>query len=61
MTEANNTSADYLAALDRVRRYPRKEIELCQLKNFLSPAECDRLIALIDERRHPSTLSLIHI
>ncbi len=57
MTEANNTSADYLSASGRVRRYPRKEIELCLLKNFLSPAECDRLITLIDERRHPSTIA----
>jgi len=57
MTEANNTSADYLSASGRVRRYPRKDIDLCLLTNFLSPAECDRLITLIDERRHPSTIA----
>ena len=57
MTEANNTSADYLVALGQVQRFPRKEIELCILKNFLSREECEKLITLIDEKRRPSTIA----
>ena len=57
MTEANNTSADYLVALGPVQRFPRKEIELCILKNFLSLDQCSKLIALIDEERRPSDIA----
>lgn len=57
MTESNNTSADYLVGLGQVQRFPRKEIELCILKNFLSPSECDKLIKLIDEKRRPSAIA----
>ncbi|MEO9600448.1 2OG-Fe(II) oxygenase [Parasphingorhabdus sp.] len=57
MTEANNTSADYLTKSSHVQRFPRKEIELCVIKNFLSADECHRLIALIDEHRRPSTIA----
>lgn len=57
MKEAKDTSADYLAAHGTVQRFPRKEIELCIVKNFLSPGECGRLIAMIDEKRRPSTIA----
>lgn len=57
MTEANNTSADYLVGLGKVQRFPRKEIELCILKNFLSPDECRKLITMIDEKRRPSDIA----
>ena len=57
MTEANNTSADYLVALGKVQRFPRKEIELCILKKFLNPDECSRLITMIDQKRRPSDIA----
>ena len=57
MTEANNTSADYLVALGKVQRFPRKEIELCIVRNFLNPDECRKLVALIDDQRRPSTIA----
>ncbi|WP_417621420.1 prolyl hydroxylase family protein [Parasphingorhabdus sp.] len=57
MTEANNTSADYLVGLGKVQRFPRKEIELCIVKKFLNPAECDKLVALIDKKRRPSDIA----
>ena len=57
MKEANNTSADYLVGLGKVQRFPRKEIELCILKNFLSPDECRKLITMIDEKRRPSDIA----
>ena len=57
MTEANNTSADYLVALGKVQRFPRKEIELCIVKNFLGPEECSKLVTLIDEQRRPSDIA----
>lgn len=57
MTGANITSADYLVSLGQVQRFPRKEIELCTLKNFLTPDECRKLVALIDEKRRASTIA----
>lgn len=57
MTDTNTTTADYLVALGQVQRFPRGEIELCMAKNFLNQSECERLIALIDEKRRPSTIA----
>lgn len=57
MTERIYTSADYLVALGQVQRFPRKEIELCILRNFLNPDECDHLVNLIDQERRPSTIA----
>lgn len=57
MADKNNTSADYLVALGQVQRFPRKEIELCILKNFVNADECSALIARVDEKRRPSTIA----
>ncbi len=57
MTNANDTSADYLVTLGKVQRFPRKEIELCIVKNFLAADECSKLVMLIDERRRPSAIA----
>ncbi len=54
---ALTTTADYLVSLGHVQRFPRQEIELCILKNFLRPEECERLITLIDQKRRPSTIA----
>ncbi len=53
----NNTTADYLVGLGQVQRFPNREVELCVLKNFLSPAECAALIERIDAQRRPSTIA----
>lgn len=57
MTNQSTTSADYLVALGQVQRYPSKSVELCLLKNFLNPQECEQLIQRIDEKRRPSTIA----
>jgi len=57
MTRPNTTSADYLVALGQVQRFPRKELELCLVKNFLGQPECDQLVWLIDRDRRPSTIA----
>jgi prolyl 4-hydroxylase len=57
MTEFNNTTADYLVALGQVQRFPNKDVELCILKNFLNPEECQKLMERIDEKRRPSTIA----
>ncbi|MEO9468902.1 2OG-Fe(II) oxygenase [Parasphingorhabdus sp.] len=57
MLETSTTSAEFLVALGGVQRYPHKDIELCIIKNFLRPVECESLIQLIDEKRRPSTIA----
>lgn len=57
MTDNCNTSAAYLVALGQVQRFPRREIELCILRDFLTPTECEKLIELIDNKRRPSTIA----
>ncbi len=57
MTMGTDTSADYLVGLGHVQRYPRKDIELCFVKNFLNPAECAELMTRIDVHRRPSTIA----
>ena len=57
MTARNTTTADYLMALGQVQRFPRKEVELCIVKNFLRPAECEKVIELVDRDRRPSTIA----
>lgn len=44
-------------ALGQFQRFPRKEIELCMLKNFLHEDECGKLIDLVDRDRRPSTIA----
>jgi prolyl 4-hydroxylase len=53
----NNTTADYLVGLGQVQRFPRKDVELCVVKNFLTPDECQGLIERIDRDCHPSTIA----
>ncbi len=57
MTRNSNTSADYLVALGQVQRFPRKEVELCILKNFLNEDQCAGLITLADQNCRPSTIA----
>lgn len=40
-----------------LRRVPSPQIELLQMRNFLSPEHCTALISLIDRDRRPSTIA----
>lgn len=53
----NSTTADYLTALGKVQRVPRPDVEICIVKDFLTPSECAALIERIDARRRPSTIA----
>lgn len=44
-------------AIPGMQRVPTRKAELFILKNFLSPAECDGLIAQIEKQRRPSTIA----
>lgn len=57
MTNSNTTTADFLVSLGKVQRFPQKDVELCVVKNFLRPVECERLIDLVDRDRRPSTIA----
>jgi len=46
-----------VAAHAGVQRFPSRALTLFQKKGFLSPEECEALIARIDERRRPSTIA----
>jgi len=47
--------ADRLAACPGVQRVPTRRLELFILKDFLDAGHCDRLVALINSKRRPST------
>lgn len=56
-------SRDVAARLDAnpfVKRAPVKNAQIYLFQNYLSDAECDTLIRLIDENRRPSTLLATH-
>ncbi|HEV2747953.1 MAG TPA: 2OG-Fe(II) oxygenase [Allosphingosinicella sp.] len=50
-------TAQILARAPGVQRVPTPKLTLFIRRNFLAPDECARIIALIDARRRPSTLS----
>ncbi|RJF92943.1 prolyl hydroxylase family protein [Sphingomonas cavernae] len=52
-----NSSADHLAAQPRVQRVPTPKLNLFIRKGFLDHDRCAHIMARIDERRRPSTLS----
>jgi len=57
MAHPGESSADRLALTPGLQRAPFAKLELFQLKRFLSPAQCEDLIALIDADRRPSTIA----
>lgn len=46
-----------LAAAPGAQRVPTRELELFIVRGFLDPPTCEKLIALIDERRRPSEIA----
>lgn len=57
MTGSNTTTASYLVSLGKVQRFPHRQLELCVVKDFLRPLECEKLVRLIDRDRRPSTIA----
>ena len=57
MVHPGESSADRLALTPGLQRAPFAKLELFQFKRFLSPAQCEDLIALIDADRRPSTIA----
>ena len=50
-------SAERLARAEGVQKVPSPKLDLYIKRAFLSPAECTRIIALVDAERRPSTIA----
>lgn len=57
MTSRGESSSELLLSRPGVQRLPSDKIELFQLRDFVSPDLCERLIKLIERDRRPSTLA----
>lgn len=57
MSTSGESSAQQLLAFPGAQRAPTPLLELYVLRKFLSPAECEGLITLIDANRRPSTIA----
>lgn len=57
MIEPGESSAARLLAHHGVQRFPSSRLDLFVMRDFLSAAECQALIALIEERHRPSTIA----
>ncbi|MBU1757097.1 MAG: hypothetical protein KJ703_08965, partial [Alphaproteobacteria bacterium] len=57
MNAPGESSADRLLARKGVQRVPTDKLELFQLRNFIAPALCAELIAMIESNRRPSTIA----
>ncbi|MBC7491630.1 MAG: oxygenase, partial [Novosphingobium sp.] len=49
--------AQRLCAVSRAQRVPSPALELLILRNVVSAADCEALIALVDAGRRPSTIA----
>ena len=49
--------AERMCAMPDVQRVPSRLLELLIVRNFLSPADCEALVAAIDAGRRPSTIA----
>ncbi len=57
MTALRESSAEILLSHAGVQRVPTARAELFQVRNFLDPSLCERLMQLIEANRRPSTLA----
>ena len=57
MKPAGESSVQHMLAQPGMQRVPTPRLEMFILRNFLSEAECDALIARIESKRRPSTLA----
>ena len=57
MEQVPDSVADRLASCAGIQRVPHPKIELFQQRNFIDAELCEKLIALIDKDRRPSTIA----
>ena len=57
MNHAGESSTEHLLSQPGVQRVPSDRLELFQRRDFVDPALCAQLIALIEAGRRPSTLA----
>jgi prolyl 4-hydroxylase len=57
MTNPGETSAEKLLARPGVRQVPSDRLELFDCPRFLAPDLCNKLVALIEKDRRPSTIA----
>jgi len=57
MLSPGESSADYLTRHSGMQRAPSPRLELFIKRDFLTQAECDALIALIEAEHRPSTIA----
>lgn len=55
--DTNRCDVGALMAVPGIQRVPSPRLELFILRNFLSPAQCARFVAMIDTDRRPSTIA----
>lgn len=57
MKAPGESSADILLSQPGMQRFPSSRLDLFVRREFLSPAECGELVALIEAEHRPSTLA----
>ncbi|SFG17562.1 prolyl 4-hydroxylase [Novosphingobium sp. CF614] len=57
MTEPGESPADRLLSLPGMQRFPSSRLDLFLMRDFLSGAECDELVRLIEREHRPSTIA----
>jgi prolyl 4-hydroxylase len=57
MTASGESSPQILLSHPGVQRFPSSRLDLFVLRDFLSPAECDELVLMIEAQHRPSTIA----
>jgi len=57
MTAPGESSPQILLSHPGVQRFPSSRLALFVLRDFLSPAECDELVLMIEAQHRPSTIA----
>ncbi|TCM21611.1 prolyl 4-hydroxylase [Novosphingobium sp. PhB165] len=57
MKAPGESSPDILLALPGMQRFPSSRLDLFVKREFLSPTECDELVAMIEAQHRPSTIA----
>ncbi|MCT2400576.1 prolyl hydroxylase family protein [Novosphingobium mangrovi (ex Huang et al. 2023)] len=57
MNGPGESSATQLLSYPGMQRFPSSRLDLFVMRNFLSRAECDALVALIEAQHRPSTIA----
>jgi prolyl 4-hydroxylase len=57
MTLSGESSAEQLLSHPGVQRFPSSKLDLFVMRDFLSPEECEELVALIEAQHRPSTIA----